>query len=188
MKKSLVWAALIGTVFIIGSCKKDDPAPVSPIVGAWTRNGYEFTNLPTGFTKYWEGYQISSWGETGYTLTFRSDNTYSRSFLVGSAQYNLNDEGKYTLDGTSLKLSPSRPSDLDLIDLLDQNGYFAGTEFSIENDITDVRLTMSQVLTLGLPSDAAIDAAGGDANKLDSTAIKPVNVTVVYKFDKLKTN
>jgi hypothetical protein len=184
MKKSLLWAVLLGLILVIDSCKKDDDPPPA-IVGTWTRSIYEFTQLPTGFTKYWEGYQVDTFGETNYTIIFKQDGTYTRVYTVpASAGPSLNDTGKWTIDGTSLKLSPDKASDLDIIE--QQLGNFPGTQFTVVGDISDIRLTVSQVLTLGLPSDATIDAKNASGEQITDDDRKPVDVTIVYKFDKIK--
>lgn len=182
MKKSLVGVVLLGIVLTLGSCG-DDPAPVSPLVGTWSRHEYKLTQLPTGFTKHWEGYTTNSWAESGYTLVFNADGTYTRAFTLPSP-YNLADKGKWTLDGSALKLSVDNTNDLDLIENLETNfGVFPGLQFSVVGDITDIRMELSRVLTLYLPSDAAIDAAG--TNQIPDSEYKPVDVTVIYRFNKL---
>ncbi|HZY81309.1 MAG TPA: hypothetical protein VFE50_17420 [Cyclobacteriaceae bacterium] len=180
MKKSLVGVVLLGIVLTLGSCG-DDPDPISPIVGTWSRVEYEFTGLPTGFTKYWEGYSVDSWGESGYTFVFKSDGTYTRAFTLPSP-YNIADKGKYTLDGSALKVSPDNPRDLDLI----EDVGFPGIEFTVVGEISDIRMQLSRVMTLSLPSDAAVDAAAGDLDAIPDSEYKAVDVTLVYKFDKLQ--
>lgn len=184
MKKSLVWIVLLGLILIVDSCKKEDDPPPA-IVGTWTRNSYELTELPTGFTKYWEGYEVDTFGETNYTILFRQDGTYTRVYTIPAGSTpSLNDTGKWTLDGTSLKLSPDKSTDLDLIQKQLQN--FPGTEFTVDGDISDIRLTMSQIITLGLASDATIDAKNASGESITDADLVAVDVTVVYKFDKLK--
>ncbi|MEJ0030859.1 MAG: hypothetical protein WDO15_11030 [Bacteroidota bacterium] len=183
MKKSLLWVVLLGLILVIDSCKKDDDPPPA-IVGTWTRNIYEFTQLPNGFTKYWEGYEIDTFGETNYTLLFKQDGTYTRVYTVPSSSGpSLNDTGKWTLDGTTLKLTPDKASDLDINDELLN---FPGIQFTVVGDISDIRLTVSQVLTFRLPSDAAIDTSNSTGEDVPDEDIKPVDVTVIYKFDKVK--
>ncbi len=180
MKKSLAWIVLLGVALSFSSCKDDeDPAPA--IAGEWLRNTYEFTQLQSGFQKYWEGYQVTSFGESNYLIVVRADGTYTRFFTVESP-YNLNDTGKWTLDGTSFKLTPDKSSDIDLAD----NLFWPGTEFTVSGEINDTRLTLTRVVTLSLFSDAKLDAVGGDTSQLTDDDREPVDVTVVYKFDKVK--
>jgi hypothetical protein len=183
MKKSLVWVVLLGLILVIDSCKKDDDPPPA-IVGTWTRNNYTLTELPTGFTKYWEGYVVDTFGETNYTLVIRQDGTYTRVYTVpADSGPSLNDTGKWTLDGTSFKLAPDKASDLDIIDQLQD---FPGTAFTVVGDVSDIRLTMNQVLTLGLAPDATIDAKNASGESITQDDLKAVDVTIVYKFDKIK--
>lgn len=182
MKKSLVWAVLLGAVVTFSSCG-DDPDPVLPIVGTWTRVEYEFTELPTGYTKYWEGITIPSWEESNYLFVFNADGTYSRTFTLPSP-YNLNDAGNWTLDGTSFKVSPTDTDDIDLIDELEGASIFPGLEFSVKGEITD-RLELTRVITFGLFSDATIDATP-EGESIPNSERHPVDVTVVYKFNRVK--
>jgi hypothetical protein len=175
MKKSLVGVVLLGIVLTLGSCG-DDPDPIPPIVGTWSRAEYELTGLPTGFTKYWEGYTLTSFGETGYTFIFKQDGTYTRSVTPG-----LTDKGKWTQTESNLKVSPDDPDKQDEI----EDAGFIGLEFTIEGEISDTRLVLTRVLTLTLPSDAAIDAADGDLDQVPDSEYKSVDVTIVYKFNKL---
>jgi hypothetical protein len=176
MKKSLVWVVLLGAVLTMNSCGNDDPDPIPPIVGTWARSEYEFTDLPTGFTKYWEGYSLDSFGESGYTFVFKADGTYTRSVNPG-----LTDQGKWTLTDANLKVSPDDPGDLDDIEA----AGFVGLDFVVEGEVSDIRLVLTRVMTLALASDAAIDAAGGDLNKVPDEEFKAVDVNVVYKFNRL---
>jgi hypothetical protein len=179
MKKSLVWAAVLGVVLTLNSCGGDDPEPVPAIVGTWARASYEFTELPTGFTKYWEGYDPESLGESGYTLVFKADGTYTRAFVAGDDS--VYDEGTYTLDGTSLKLSPKDAGDLDKIDEIST----IGIEFSVLGDVTEVRLELAKPIAFELPSDAAIDAAEGNFGAIPDEDWHVIDFTLVYKFNRL---
>ena len=174
MKKSIVWAVLLGAVATFSSCDPD-PAPVPAIVGTWSRVEYEITEVPSGFS-YWEGVTQSSLGETGYTFVFKADGKYSRSFSPF-----VNDQGDWTLDGTKLTVSPDDPDDLDDIEDIG----VIGTEFEVEGEITDIRMELSNVVVLGLCSNAAIDAAGGDLDAVPESEWKAVNVTLLYKFNRL---
>jgi len=175
MKKSLLWVAVVGIAVTLDSCGKD-PEPIPPIVGTWSRAGYEFTGLPTGFTKYWEGYQITSFGETGYTFKFNQDGSYTRSVTPG-----LTDKGKWTLNESNLKVSPDDPDVQDNI----ENAGFIGLEFTIEGEISDTRAVLTRTVTLSLCSDAALDTAKGDIDQVPDSEFKPVDVTVRYKFNRL---
>lgn len=179
MKKSLVWVVLLGLAFSFSACK-DDPDPVPAIVGTWTRLNYKFTELPSGFTG-WEGVTQTTFGEANYVLIIKSDGTYSRAY-TRAAPLNLNDKGKWTLDGTSFKLTPDDADDLDLIEGLG----WPGTEFTVVGDVSAVRLTMSRIVTVGLASDADIDAAGGNPDDVPDDKWVGVDVNVVYTFDRLE--
>lgn len=184
MKKSLVWAVLLGIVLTFNSCGEDED-PILPIVGTWSRVEYEFTELPTGYTKYWEGITVDTWDESNFIFVFNADGTYARTFTLPNP-YNLNDTGKWTLDGTSFKISPSDTDDIDLIDNLEDNfGVYPGLEFSVKGEITD-RLELTRVITFGLFSDATIDATP-EGEPIPSSERHPVPVTVVYKFNRIKT-
>jgi hypothetical protein len=175
MKKFIVWVVLLaGVVTTFSSCN-EDPPPVPAIVGTWSRVEYEFTELPTGFS-YWEGVTQPSFGETGYTFVFKADGKYNRSVSPW-----VNDQGGWTQDGTKLTVSPDDPDDLDDIEEIG----IIGTEFDVVGEITDIRMELSGVVVLGLCSNAAIDAAGGDLDAVPESEWKPVNVTLIYKFNKL---
>jgi hypothetical protein len=176
MKKSLVWVVLLGAVLTMNSCGGDDPDPVSPIVGTWSRAEYELTGLPTGFTKYWEGYSLTSFGETGYTFVFKEDGTYTRAVTPG-----ISDKGKWTQTDANLKVSPDDPDKQDQI----EDAGFIGLEFTVEGEVSETRMELTRIMTLGLPSDAAVDAAGGNVDDVPNEEWKSVDVTVVYKFNRL---
>ena len=178
MKKSLVWVVLLGFITLLDSCKKDDPKPIPAIVGTWSLNTYKMTDLPTGFKKF-EGYQdVQVLGiEVGYTFLFNQDGTYTRAFKVGGGYPSVNDKGKWTLDGTALKVAPDDADDLDKID------YYGtpGLDFTVEGDITDVRMTLSRTVTLYLLPDS-FDTTTQTPTDSD---YKPVDLTLHYVFDKL---
>ena len=175
MKKSIVWVVLLaGVITTFNSCK-EDPEPIPAIVGTWSRIEYEFTELPTGFS-IWEGATQSSFGETGYTFVFKADGTYTRSFTPV-----LTDQGNYTHEGTKLTVSPDDPDDLDTIEDIG----VVGTEFDVVGEISDIRMELSAVVTFMLFSDAALAAAGGDPDAVPESEYKPVDVTLVYKFNRL---
>lgn len=180
MKKSLLWVVLLGITLSFSSCDKDsDPAP--PIAGIWARSSYEFTEVPAAFKKYYEGRIVTSIiGETNYILIFKADGSYSRKFTLDDTP--LEDKGKYTLDGTSLKLAADKASDIDLTDRL----LFPGREFTVSGEIGESRLTMVRVLTLGLFSDAVIDAAIASGEDPSDDLRQAVDVTLIYKFDKVQ--
>jgi hypothetical protein len=179
MRKLLVVVVMLGFALSFTSCKKDED-PIPAIVGTWSRVSYEYTDLPPTFT-YFEGYTRTDFGESGYTLLIKSDGTYTRFFTLPSP-YNLEDAGTWKLDGTSFKLSPSDTKDIDLIESLG----IPGTEFTVVGDVSDIRLKLSRVITLGLVSDADIQDAGGDPNAVSDDKVQGVDVTVVMTFDKLK--
>jgi hypothetical protein len=180
MKRSLVWIVLLGVALSLNSCKKDDPAPVNPIVGTWTLAKYKLTDLPQNFTSY-EGVETSTlWGyEEGYTLVVNSDNTYSRAYVVDIrlSEPSLYDKGKWALDGTKFSLSPSSPSDLDLIDTFGT----VGKDFQVVGDISDIRMTLSATFSIPLlPDDFA-----GDPTTATNDDYKLVDVTMQLVFNKL---
>jgi hypothetical protein len=178
MRKSVVWLVLLGFAVSFASCSKDDD-PIPAIVGTWSRVSYEYTDLPSTFS-YFDGYTRTDFGESGYTILVKGDGTYTRFFTVPSP-YNLEDKGKWTLDDKSFKLAPTDTKDIDLIETLG----IPGTEFTVVGDITDNRLKLSRVITLGLVSDADIADAGGDPNDVADEKVQGVDVTIVITFDKL---
>lgn len=179
MKKSIVWVAMcVAFMGTFSSCDKgEDPVPA--IVGTWSRVEYVWTELPTGFTKYWDEYTLDSWGESGYTIVFKADGTYTRNFNWPGDP--LNDKGTYTLEGNKLVLNPDSADALDYIEGFPP----VGKEFDVDEEPSEIRLVMSQVITLTLPSDAAIDEAEGDLDAIADEDYKNVDVRVVYKFNKL---
>lgn len=176
MKKSLVWVVLLGIVFSFNSCK-DDPDPISPIVGTWSLSKYVFTELPAGFTDA-EGYETTLiFGrEQGYTIVFNQDGSYTRAYsMLGIPS--LNDKGKYTYEEGTLKLSPDDVDDLDTIE-----GYrdVPGIQFTVIGDITELRMTMSNTVTLELlPDDWDPEVEPEDED------FKPVDIVLQYVFNKL---
>jgi hypothetical protein len=176
MKKSILSVALLaGVITLFSSCEKD-PDPVPVIVGTWVREEYEISDPPAGFTS-WDGAVQGSFGETGYTILFKQDGTYSRDFTDI-----VSDEGTYRLEGNQLEFSPDSSDDLSDIEDIP----VIGLEFEVEGDITELRMTLSQVVTLFLASDASIAAAGGDLSNVPDEEWQPVDVTLLYKFNKLK--
>src|SRR4051812_41420900 len=110
MKKLLVWVVLLGFAFALSSCKDDDPAPIDAIVGTWALTTYKYTEMPAGFTKY-ENFETDYilGIELGYTIVFYSDGTYARAYTVDEryvGAQSIYDKGKWTREGSSLKLSP----------------------------------------------------------------------------------
>jgi hypothetical protein len=184
MKKSLVWVVLLGFVLTLNSCGNDDPEPVSLVVGTWSRAEYEFTELPTGFAKYWEGFKVDTWQESNYIFVFKEDGTYTRSFTLPNP-FNLNDKGKWTLDGTAFKVSPEDTDDLDLIDNLEaQYSIYPGVEFSVKGEISDTRMELTRIITFTLASDAGIDATP-EGEDIPEEYYHAVDVTVVYRFNRV---
>ncbi|MEI9919874.1 MAG: hypothetical protein WDO14_13905 [Bacteroidota bacterium] len=176
MKKSLFGVVLLGLILVIDSCKKDDPAPPA-IAGTWTLNTYKMTELPTGFTKY-EGYEdVQILGiEVGYTFLFNQDGSYTRAFKVGGGYPSINDKGKWTLEGTTLKVAPDDADDLDKIDAYGTPGL----EFTVVGDITAIRMTLSRSVTVYILPDS-FDTTQTPTND----DFKPVDITLQYIFDKL---
>jgi hypothetical protein len=186
MKKSLVWVVLAGIILTMNSCGDDEPEPVLPIVGTWARIEYEFIEVPTGYTKYWADYKTTSWdpAESGHSIVLNTDGTYSRSFTL-PGRFNLNDAGTWTLDGTSFKLSPADPDDIDLIEELEASyGIYPGLEFSVEGEITATRMELTRVAVVYLPSDAAIDETP-EGESVPNEAYLPTDVTIRYTFNRL---
>jgi hypothetical protein len=177
MKKSIVWVVLLaGVITTFNSCK-EDPEPIPAIVGTWSRNVYEITELPTGFT-YFEGTEQEYMhpSETGYTFVFKADGTYTRSVPPF-----MSDKGTWTLDGTKLKVSPDDPDDLDLAE-----STFIGIEFDVEGEITDIRMVLSARQTICcIPSDATIETYKDNPENIPDEDYKEVDATILYKFDRL---
>ncbi len=177
MKKSLAWVVLMAFVLTLDSCKKDDPAPIPAIVGTWSLARYKMTELPTGFKKA-EGFEtVQVLGiEVGYTFVFKQDGTYTRAYNVGGGYPSVNDKGKWTQDGTTIKVSPDNPDDLDKIDFYGT----VGTQFTVVGDITDIRMTLSNTVTLYLLPDSF------DTSQTPTDAdYKAVDLTLQYIFNKL---
>jgi hypothetical protein len=176
MRRRLLWTLLLlAPVLFLSSCKEDED-PVPAIVGTWVRSEYEFSNLDiTKFSQYDKTFD-NFVGESGYTILFKADGTYSRSFTPY-----VNDEGKWTLEGSELKLSPSSGEDIDDI----EDVGILGTEFDVEGDVTESRLVFSQVIKLYLYSDAYL-ATVPDDGSLDPTKRTELDLKVLYKFNKLK--
>lgn len=176
MKNSIIWLVLLaGVVTTFNSCKEPEPVPDPPIVGTWTRSEYEITEAPSGFSS-WNGATQSSFGETGYVFVFKNDGTYTRSFSPV-----VDDKGTYTHVGNNLEVSPDDAGDLDTIEDI----QIIGLEFTVEGEISEIRMVLSQVVTLTLCSDASIDAAGGNTADVPDEEWVDVDVTLLYKFNRL---
>jgi hypothetical protein len=182
MRRRLIWTLLLlAPLVFLGSCSKDsDPAPPA-IAGTWARVEYQFSNVPAAYTQYWGNYKLNSFGESGYTIVFKADGTYSRTFTPL-----ISDEGKWTLDGTSLTLKPTDPDDEDAIV---DNGL-VGLQFKVEGDISDTRLVISQIIKLYLVTDSLLQKYNWDIDAIPdaeyNSNVKAVDVTILYKFNKLK--
>jgi len=180
MRKLLVWGVLMGFAFAFTSCKKDDPAPVDPLVGTWALAKYTLTELPATYSKY-EGLDtdyLIGW-ELGYTLLFNSDGTYSRAWTVDEryqGAQSIYDKGKWTHEATSLKLSPSSTTDATLIEKF---GGTPGTDFTVTGNV-DTQLKMTALVTVYLLPDSFDTSQTPTADDY-----KPVDVTVVFTFNKL---
>lgn len=188
MKKLLALVVTLGfAAGMMTSCKKDDPAPVDPIVGAWALKTYKYTDLPPGYTRF-EGFETPyvvayyfAGVELGYTIIFNSDGTYSRAYTVNELQFqatSIYDKGKWTKDGTNLKLTPNSTTDLGLIE---SYGGTPGTAFTISGDITDVRMTLSLPAVVGVFPDT-VDLNDENTSTDD---LKGVDATVLLIFNKL---
>jgi len=175
MKKAIVWVALLAGVVVTFSSCDTEPPPVPLIVGTWSRVEYELTDLPSTYS-YFEGTTDVALlqSESGYTVVFNADGTYSRNF----APY-MTDKGKWTLDGSKLVMNPDDPDDLDLVEDIG----FLGPEFDVEGEITEIRMVLSGITTFNLPSDAAIEAANGGT--IPASEFKNVDVKLLTKFNKL---
>ena len=178
MKKSLVWVVLVAFVVTLNSCGGDDPAPIPAVVGTWTLNTYQLTELPTGFSKY-EGAKTSMlYGvESGYTLVVKSDGTYTRSFKMCCGYPSISDKGKWTFENDVLKLSPDNSDDLDLIESYGS----VGLEFSVKGEISDIRMNLTAPFNLPLLPDSYT----GDPKDAQEADYKVADLTLVYVFDKL---
>lgn len=180
MKKVLVLVVLLGAAVTLNSCGGEDPEPNPPIVGTWVRVEYIFTGLPSTFSA-WENYKIGSWGETGYTLLIKPDGTYKRAVTASDP---INDKGTWTNENSTVKFSPDDPSALDDI----EDAGVVGLEFDVVGEISSIRMILSMPLTLALPSNAALDAAGGDLDNVPASEFKAVDLTLQFKFDRLDTS
>jgi len=159
-------------VFFSGCGEEEEPTP-PPIVGTWTRAEYQL-EVPSGFSEYTQPF--SSFGETGYTITIKSDGTYSRAYTPI-----VNDEGNWTLDGASLVLKPNDADDLDAI----EDDGFVGLEFTVEGEVSDIRMVLSRVVRLALYSDAYL-ATLKETDPLDPSKRTVLDVKILYKFNRLK--
>lgn len=180
MKKSLVWAAMcVAVMGTFSACDKgEDPVPL--IVGTWTLANYELSGLPPNFTSYNGIKDNQILGiETGYTFVFKQDGTYSRSITNCCGYSSLSDKGTYTLEGTSLIVKPDDPDDLDLIDTKIELAN-AGLEFAVEEDITEIRMTVSGPgIAFLLPDDFP------DNEQPTQDDFVLVDLTLIYTFNKL---
>lgn len=164
---------------VFGSCNKDDdPEPPKPIEGVWKRDLYQLTNLPAGFTKLNnvtidDLYGSTQYPEESYSFTFNADGTYTRTIAFKGPD--LNDTGKYTLEGTSLSIN-SDDADVD------------DEDFGVEGTIEAKSMILSQVLTFNLLPDAITDTLttawyNAHAAEVDAKR-QPVDITVLFLFEK----
>ena len=186
MNAKLLYVVLVGAAFslVLDSCKKDNPQPVDPIAGTWARDTYELT-VPAAFVRHWGGTYYNV-GESGYTIVFSNDKTYSRSFTgysVKGVVGDVNDTGKWTKDTSTLTLKPDNADDEDKI--LDPNYWPIGDVFNIDSDITASRMNLSRSVKLSLIADPVLDTLT-DTNFLKASDYQTVDVTVAYKFRKVK--
>ncbi len=181
MKKSIVWAAMcVAVMGTFSSCDKgEDPIPA--IVGTWVLNTYRLMDTPPNFTGYEDFETESMVGvEAGYTLVFKQDGTYTRSFKLCCNIQSVNDQGTYTLEGSTVILKPDDTDDLDQIeDYMDQ-GLAIGLEFNVESEPTEIRMELSGPGFAGLLPD---DFPEEEEPTQDDFVT--VDITVVYVFDKL---
>jgi hypothetical protein len=187
MNAKLLYIVWMGAVFslVLGSCKKkDNPQPVNPITGTWARDSYDLT-VPAPFVKHWGGTYYNV-GESGYTIVFVSDKTYSRSFTgysVKGVVGDVNDTGTWTQDTGTLTLKPASQDDTDKI--LDPNYWPIGLVFNIDTDITIDRMNLSRAVKLSLVPDLILDTLKSSSS-LQATDYQLVDVTIAYKFRKVK--
>ena len=170
---------LVGFPLVFGACKKDDdPEPPKPIEGTWNRDVYQLTNLPAGFmllnnVTTTDLYGSAQFPEEGYTFTFKADGTFERKIAFEGPD--LNDTGKYTLDGTKLSIN----SDNDQID---------DEEFTVVGEISKTSMVVSQIFTFNLLPDAIADTLSQawydtHADEVDAKR-QPIDVTILFLFEK----
>lgn len=181
MKKSIVWAAMC-VVFMgtFSSCDKgEDPIPA--IVGTWVLNTYQIKDTPPNFTAY-ENFETDALAgvESGYTFVFKADGTYTRSFKLCCNIKSVNDQGTYTLEGSTVIVKPDDNDDLDLIDDYMNAGLAIGLEFNVESEPDETRMKLSTPgVVLLLPNDWPQGETPSDEDWV------PVDVKLIYVFDKL---
>jgi len=173
--KMILGLLLLGGLPLLNSCKKEsDPEPLSPLVGTWTRDVYQLTELPQTFSNF-EGYSTKAVypNEESYTLTFTNDKKYNRKIAVTGPD--ANDTGVWKQDGTTLTL------DSDDAQLDDE-------DFEIEEDITGNQLVLSQMVKFSLLPDAVTDTlttawANAHPDELDQY-FQDVDLKLLFLFEK----
>ncbi|HEX8038677.1 MAG TPA: hypothetical protein VF490_05980 [Chryseosolibacter sp.] len=173
--KLILGLLLLGGLPLLNSCKDEkDPEPPSPLVGTWTRDVYQLTELPATFSNF-EGLKVSSIGDDSYTITFTNDKKYTRK-IVFSGAADFNDNGVWTHEGTTLSLD----SDVDAAN---------DEEFGVEEDITANALILSEVITFSLLPDAVTDTLtngwyAAHQQEVDDQYSQDVDVKVLFLFEK----
>lgn len=130
MKKLVQLFTLVtfSMIFFI-SCKDDEPK-IDPIIGEWELNEVSYSDASSEFSRFNGGTDDNVYGETKYTITFNSDQTYLRELKIQGGTFE--DDGEWELDGDELILDQD---DSDLTGLI--------LEFDIEEDITVEELVIS---------------------------------------------
>ena len=131
MKKLLqLFILSIWSVGFLSSCGSDDGPTINPIVGEWELNEVTFSEAPSAFSRFNGGTDNNVYGETKYTITFNSDQTYLRELRINGGTFE--DDGEWELDGDDLTLDQ---------DDSDLNGLIL--DYTVEEDITIKDLVIS---------------------------------------------
>ncbi|MEP4532245.1 MAG: hypothetical protein ABJ004_04110 [Cyclobacteriaceae bacterium] len=105
MKGTLKLLAALSIILISVSCSDDEPK-VDPIVGLWELDDVAREIEQSGFTYLEYENENDIFGESAYTIEFKSDFTFERiledvAFSDGSTS-DLEEEGEWELDGDEL--------------------------------------------------------------------------------------
>lgn len=182
MKKILHTFLMVGLV-VLGSCTKDEPAPVNPVIGEWLLGNFTITDLSSAFSR-WEGANGTAlYGEDSYEIILNLDFTYSREIVFNGGLNVLSESGDWEFDGEDIFLDPDGSG----------NGFLE--EFTIvEVDTKDMTLSSDISLNLFMDSfytnysetqiDSLFELPDDDWQSIIDTYYKPAALTLVYEFDK----
>lgn len=104
MKKQLYLAFLAFLAFLITACSKNTnntPTPASPIVGTWNYSRYINSGIPASYSA--NGSYTATQGQDAYT--FKSDNSYSETFLISSGG-TATESGSWAFSDPVVNLTP----------------------------------------------------------------------------------